>query len=112
MVTILLNAFSPTMLPRGGVVAFKPLDPDTAIKILRESEVVSYIGHEGIAQLLSVLVGREVKANRASYTAKGGDVGIIVIIAFRLPEGKVLSTEELRDLMSKGQIRFYSFAVI
>jgi hypothetical protein len=71
----------------------------TEVKKLLVPEFVSAIGHEGTAKLLTeILGGFPVDVNRISIKAVSGDVLIHFSLKQRLPEGKVLSKEELEKL--------------
>jgi hypothetical protein len=72
-------------------------------------EVVSAIGHESTARLLSRMLGFEVKPQRVSVTAGEGDVIVAFTLNFRLPEGKVLSDAELENIVASRQ---YSFTIV
>jgi len=63
---------------------------------------VSAVGHESTAKLLSQLLGIEIPVNRIEIKIEYGDKLIVFQLLQRLPEGKVLSEEELRQL----QFRF------
>ena len=58
----------------------------------------SAVGHEATAQLLTAQLGVEVPYNRVSISLAPGDTLIVAVPATRLPEGKVLSLEELQSL--------------
>ena len=60
--------------------------------------LVSAVGHESTARLLSQLLGVEIKPSRASVWMEPGDVGVHFFLKSRLPEGKVLTLEELKGL--------------
>jgi len=70
---------------------------DEVRQLLRQ-EFVSAIGHESTATLLSQLLGINVPMNRIAVSAAPGDVLIHFALRTRLPEGRVLSEEELRQL--------------
>jgi hypothetical protein len=89
MTTYLLNAFSTTMLPEGGVVEFENLGTPAL------GEFVSAVGHEGTAQVFSDLLGLSVEPARIMVALQPGDVAIVGQIN---AEGKVLNAEELREL--------------
>ena len=72
-------------------------------------EVVSAIGHESTARLLTKMLGFEVKTQRISITAGDGDVIVAFSLNFRLPEGKVLSDAELEEIIRSKQ---YSFTIV
>jgi len=68
-------------------------------KLIENSEnVVSAVGHESTAKLLSELLKMEIKADRKSIKIRHGDGVIVFQLIQRLPEGKILSTEELQNL--------------
>jgi hypothetical protein len=75
-------------------------------------EVVSVIGHESTAKVLSMLLGFEVPAQRITITLNESDVAIAFALDFRIPEGKVLSKEELEQLVRDGKISFYIIDVV
>jgi len=66
--------------------------------ILSNNKFVSAIGHEGSAQVLSQLLGIKIPVNRISVFFEKGDIGIHLFLKQRLPEGKILSDEELSKL--------------
>jgi hypothetical protein len=71
---------------------------EEAKAILSNNKFVSAIGHEGSAQVLSQLLGIKIPVNRISVFLEKGDIGIHLFLKQRLPEGKVLSEEELKKL--------------
>lgn len=98
MTTYLLNAFSTTMLPAGGVVEFTNLYAVHEATDVLSDGFESAVGHQGTAVTFSQLLKLPVKARRVQITLAPGDWAVIGQINARLPEGKVLSGEELRDL--------------
>jgi hypothetical protein len=100
---IVASAFSPNMLglEEGGeaTVQFKRISPQTAKFVAGAAEqFISAVGHEGTAQLLSAQLGREVPTNRIEIKLEHDSTLLIAIPATRLPEGKVLSYEELKTI--------------
>jgi len=73
---------------------------------VRQGEFVSAVGHESTAKLLSELLGVEIKPNRIFVDMKLCDEALAVQFLERLPEGKVLSKEELEELYKQGKIVF------
>ena len=103
MTTYLLNAFSTTMLPNGGMVEFTNLvDATEASAGLtgaeHEPDFVSAVGHEGTAAVFSQLLNLPVQVARVMVTLNPGDWAVVGQLNTRLPEGKVLSAEELAGL--------------
>jgi hypothetical protein len=79
-------------------VRMKKASIDEVRQLLSVSEFVSAIGHESTAQLLSTVLGIPIPFNRISVKAIPGDTLIHFALQTRLPEGRVLSEEELRQL--------------
>jgi hypothetical protein len=71
---------------------------EEAKQILKNNDFVSAVGHEGTAKVLSQLLDIEIPANRITIFFNKGDVGIHFFLKQRLPEGKILSSEELAKL--------------
>jgi urate oxidase len=59
---------------------------------------VSAVGHQATATLLSQLLGIEVPFNRVTVKAEPGDILIHFVLRERIPEGKILTLEELQSL--------------
>ena len=98
MRVILANAFSVNMLSDSWVAAeFEKVDIETVKKVLRDG-FDSAIGHEATAAFLSKVLGFEVKANRKEVKVDENTVLIIAQVKQRLPEGKVLTEEELKNV--------------
>ena len=101
---ILANAFSLSMLPS---------QPETLIKVSEISEEQvkqllsegfdSAVGHESTANFLSKKLSVEIKPNRKQIKLDDDTLLIVVQLMQRLPEGKVLSEEEI----SRIPVKFY-----
>ena len=97
---ILSNAFSLNMLDTQEVVLLKvkKLDLKEVKKIVESNEIKSCIGHSGTAEVLSILLEREIPMNRIPITLKKGEKLLVFQIRTRLEEGKILSAEEVQKL--------------
>ena len=78
-------------------VSFRVATLEEVREMLREG-FVSAVGHEGTAKLLSQLLGIPVPVNRVSIWMEPGDIGVHFYLKKRLPEGTVLTEEELAKL--------------
>lgn len=76
---------------------FEPISVETAQKLLREG-YLSAIGHQASAQILTALLGVEVPVNRVPVYLQPDDQAIVLWLKERLPEGKVLTEEEMKTL--------------
>ncbi len=61
-------------------------------------KLVSAIGHDGSAQVLSVLLDQPVAVNRVSMSYQPGDTAICLQLRQRQPEGVVLTAEQVEAI--------------
>lgn len=82
-----------------GTFRFKKINVDEAKELLIGSGgFISAVGHEGTAQVMSELLGVEIPFNRIQVSMRVGDKALVFRLLKRLPEGTVLSREELLEL--------------
>jgi hypothetical protein len=95
-------------------VHFTEVDLDTVKWIINKHKgnIISAIGHEGTAKVLSELIGFDIKANRINVMLDHKTALIVFQILERLPEGKILTKEEIEQLMNNGKIKFYEVELI
>lgn len=92
------NAFSASMLGKEGILCWKEISLQEARELVKGGSFESIIGHEGTAQVFSSLLGVEIPPRRVFYSLGENDLLLVGQINARLPEGKVLSREELEGL--------------
>jgi hypothetical protein len=73
--------------------------------------IISAIGHEGTAKLLSQILDYEVPFNRIQITLSKGNIGLIITLAFRPEEGRIFNYEELKQFFDEGKIVLYAFII-
>ena len=64
----------------------------------RGIEILSAIGHESTAKILTDLTGHEVPMNRIQYKQKFHDVALVFKLKGRPEEGKILTIEEIEKI--------------
>jgi hypothetical protein len=74
------------------------VDIEEARQLLLSRGFTSAIGHQATATLLSQLLGIEVPFNRVTVKAEPGDILVHFVLRERIPEGKILTLEELQRL--------------
>lgn len=57
---------------------------------------IKLVTHEASANFLATLIGLEVACNRITVTMQPGDEALVLRLNGRLPEGKLLSAEEMQ----------------
>jgi len=93
-----LYVLNTPVLTDWGTYSFSKLEEEEAITLLREKPFMSAVGHEATAHFLSLLTGVEVPVNRVAVKMAAGDKAIVFRVLIRLPEGKVLGDEELKQV--------------
>jgi Domain of unknown function (DUF1874). len=105
MVVYLANAFSLSMIPYSrSTVKIREVPVEEVKEILLSRQFVSAVGHESTAQLLSQILNISIPVNRVVITLKPSDILIVFQLLTRLPEGKILTLEELKQLKYKFYI--------
>jgi hypothetical protein len=74
-----------------------PVAVERAAEILGDG-FLSAVGHAGAAEFLTRLLGVQVPVNRTSVEMRPGDCAVVLRLKARLPEGAVLSDEQMRAL--------------
>ncbi|MEM3609905.1 MAG: DUF1874 domain-containing protein [Candidatus Anstonellales archaeon] len=99
----LLSSFSLSMIEEYPARAeFEEVSADYLKKLISENEIVFKIGHPSYASVLSKMLGVKIEAVREKLTFKRGESFIVAqLITNRLPEGKVLSDDEIEKLQIK-----------
>ena len=105
MTIYVANSFSLNMLDFSDskikTVVVEEIDTETVKELLKNSDFISAIGHEATAKVISQKLGINVEANRVQIKMNRGDVLIVFQLLQRLPEGKVLSEEEIQQIPCK-----------
>ena len=113
MTVYLANAFSLNMLPSAKRVKIEVTELGKTVFCvqLRNYRPENAIGHESTVQLVNELCGTDYKVNRAQIKL-GTDTVFVVQVSERLPEGKVLTKDEILKLYNEGKIKFYRVDVV
>jgi len=103
MTIYLANAFSLSMLTPPSTIKVTEVTVDDVKRIL-SSEFVSAIGHEATAKIISTQLSIQVPVNRISIQLKPSDILVVFQLLTRLPEGKVLSEDEMKQVTAKWYV--------
>jgi len=109
---VLANAFSIGMIDNDATISFHRASLNEVKEKLSNNNFKSIVGHQTTAEFLSELIGVEVQVNREMYKLKKDDILIVAQLKQRLPEGKVLSKEEVEEMYNKGFVEFWEVKII
>ncbi len=104
----LVNGLSPNMFDfkNSGKVVVKIDHLNTKEFCDSIKNAVNMIGHQSTADLVNALCGTAFKMNRGSFTSNKGDEIYIITLSVRLEEGKVLTLDEINELLKQNKIKF------
>ncbi len=100
---VLANAFSLSMLPMSSaetILRVKEVGIEE-VKELLAGGFESAIGHESTAAFLTSKLGIQVKAERKQVTIDANTILVVFQLLSRLPEGRVLTEEEIASVKYK-----------
>jgi hypothetical protein len=66
--------------------------------LIKDKEIVSFIGHEATAKLLTQLLSVEVPTSRAMYDPRPGDFAIVVRLKKRLEKPEDVKSVTVDDI--------------
>ena len=95
MKVTLLNT---SILTAFGTFNFAPVSLSEAKELVKNSQIVSAIGHSATADVLSDLLEIEVKANRIEFVQSVDEIALIFKLKTRITEGKVLNRAEIEEI--------------
>jgi len=98
----MLYLFNTNIIPGEAVARVSKATGRTVVELMTDAAadgtMVSAIGHEATAQAFSKITGIEVPVNRIQAAPQPGDRAISLKINGRLPEGQILSLEEMQKI--------------
>ena len=76
----------------------RPASLNEVRKIVEDKEIISFIGHEATAQLLSTLLSKNVPMNRAMYDPEPDDIAVVVRLKKRLEKPEDVKNVKPEDI--------------
>jgi len=91
----LLNS---AILTAYGNFRYKQMNLQEVKEFLLDKNLISAIGHESTANVISTLLKRDCPVNRITYTQGKSETALIFKLNERVPEGKILSEKEIEEI--------------
>lgn len=95
MKVVLLNT---TIVTTDGDYSIKTISLEKAKELIKNANVLSAIGHQSTADIVSELLEIPVSMNRIMYTQEVGDIALCFKLKGRPEEGKILTAEEIEAI--------------
>ena len=74
------------------------IDLEDVKELIKGQEVISAIGHQSTADILTVLFEREIPMNRIQFAQQIGQSAVVFKLRGRAPEGMILSEDEIKEI--------------
>lgn len=97
----MLYLFNTTIMPNEGVFSCKMIQHHEALMLLRDVNfhITSALGHQGSVDAFNALFpGLNCEMNRIQATMNKGDKAICLKVRGRLPEGSILTLDQLNEV--------------
>ena len=82
----------------------KDITLEEARNLVTENEILSAVGHQSTADILTTLLETEVPMNRIMFEQETGQKALVFKLNGRPEEGKILTAEEIHQIGFKFQL--------
>jgi hypothetical protein len=103
MTVYISNAFSLSMITPPVTITVTEASVEDVKGILARG-FTSAVGHEATSQVITAQLSIPVPTNRVSIQLKQSDVLVVFQLLSRLPEGKILGVDEMRQIPAKWYV--------
>ena len=99
-----LAILNTSILTTTGRFELKDITLEEAKKLVKENEILSAVGHQSTADILTTLLETEVPMNRRMFEQETGQKALVFKLNGRPEEGKILTVEEIHQIGFKFQL--------
>jgi hypothetical protein len=93
-----LAVLNTSIATEDGEYSLRTISLEEARKLAAGREILSAVGHEATAAVLTSLLGRDVPVNRIQFAQQPGQDALVFKLNGRPPEGIVLSPAEMEAM--------------
>lgn len=93
-----VGLFNGTVATTNGLYRIEDIDINSAKSYIIQNGFVSAIGHEATAEIISEVLGFDIKMNRIQFHQEIGQLAVVFKLNERPPEGEVLNREEIERI--------------
>lgn len=93
-----LAILNTSILTAEGDYTLRKISLEQAQELARQNEILSAVGHQSTAEILTELLGVEVPVNRIPFEQEVSQIALVFKLKGRPPEGVILSREEIEQI--------------
>jgi len=90
--------FNGTVATTNGLYRITDIEVEYAKKLVKKYGVISAVGHEATAVIMTELLGVEIPLNRIQFHQETTQIAIVFKLNVRPPEGTILTIKELESI--------------
>ena len=99
-----LGILNTSILTSEGTFSLKSIALSDAQKLTQENDILSAVGHQSTAEILTELLGIEILVNRIQFEQEEGQQVLVFKLNGRPPEGKIFTREDIETIGYKFQL--------
>ena len=99
-----LAILNTSILTTTGTFELQDITLEQAQQLVQDNEILSAVGHQSTADILTTLLGTEIPMNRIMFEQQQGQKALVFKLNGRPEEGKILTVEEIEQIGYKFQL--------
>ena len=99
-----LAILNTSILTTVGTYELKDITLEQAQDLVHNNDILSAIGHQSTADILTTLLGTTIHMNRIMFEQEQGQKALIFKLLSRPEEGKILTQQEIEQIGYKFQL--------
>ena len=99
-----LAILNTSILTTTGTFELQDITLEQAQQLVQDNEILSAVGHQSTADILTTLLGTEIPMNIIMFEQQQGQKALVFKLNGRPEEGKILTVEEIEQIGYKFQL--------
>ena len=99
-----LGILNTSILTTVGTYELKDITLEQAQDLVHNNDILSAVGHQSTADILTTLLGTTIPMNRIMFEQQEGQKALIFKLLSRPEEGKILTQQEIEQIGYKFQL--------
>ena len=99
-----LAILNTSILTVTGIFELKDITLQEAQQLVKDNNILSAVGHQSTADILTTLLGVQVPMNRIMFEQEVGQKCLVFKLNGRPEEGKILTQQEIEEIGYKFQL--------